>query len=158
MIKNELFDFFLLLLGSLILQAFFVIAWHLHNTQLVTFAFVCAVSSRVNLPVAFPGLYLWYCCCLVTKSYLTLCNSMDCSPPGSCVHGIFQARILECIAFSFPSGPSLTQGLNLRLVSCFGRQILYLWATREALILMTTRERIFVCLLFLHFYVISFPY
>ena len=105
---------------------FFLIAWHLHNTQLVTFAFVCAVSSRVNLPVAFPGLYLRYCCCLVAKSYLTLCNSMDCSPPGSCVHGIFQARILERVALSFPRAPSLTQGLNLRLVSCFGRQILYL--------------------------------
>ena len=30
------------------------------------------------------------------------CNSMDCSPPGSSVHGIFQARILEWVAFPFP--------------------------------------------------------
>ena len=29
------------------------------------------------------------CCCLVTKLCLTLCNPMDCSPPGSSVHGIF---------------------------------------------------------------------
>ena len=32
---------------------------------------------------------------------LTLCNPMDCNPPGSSVHGIFQARILEWIAISF---------------------------------------------------------
>ena len=30
------------------------------------------------------------CCCLVTQLYLTLCNLMDCSPPGSSVHGIPQ--------------------------------------------------------------------
>ena len=30
--------------------------------------------------------------------YLTLCDPMDCSPPGSSIHGIFQARILECVA------------------------------------------------------------
>ena len=39
--------------------------------------------------------------CLVAKSYPTLCNSMDCSPPGSSVHGISQARILEWVAIPF---------------------------------------------------------
>ena len=34
---------------------------------------------------------------------LTLCNSMDCSLPGSSVHGIFQARVLEWVAISFSS-------------------------------------------------------
>ena len=37
----------------------------------------------------------------VTQSCLTLCNPMDCSPPGCSVHGIFQARILEWVAISF---------------------------------------------------------
>ena len=37
----------------------------------------------------------------VAKSYLTLRDPMDCSPPGSSVHGIFQARILEWVAISF---------------------------------------------------------
>ena len=39
----------------------------------------------------------------VTQSCLTLSDLMDCSPPGSSVHGIFQARVLEwgAIAFSF---------------------------------------------------------
>ena len=34
------------------------------------------------------------------------CDSMDCSPPGSSVHGIFQARILEWVAIYFFRGPS----------------------------------------------------
>ena len=38
---------------------------------------------------------------LVTKSYPTLCDPLDCSPPGSSVHGIFQARVLEWVAISF---------------------------------------------------------
>ena len=37
----------------------------------------------------------------VAQSCPTLCNSMDCSLPGSSVHGIFQARILEWVAISF---------------------------------------------------------
>ena len=41
-----------------------------------------------------------YVCVLVTQSCLTLCNPTDCSPPGSSVHGIFQARILEWVAIS----------------------------------------------------------
>ena len=42
-----------------------------------------------------------YCCavlCLVAQSCPTLCNPMDCNLPGSSVHGILQARILEWIA------------------------------------------------------------
>ena len=39
-----------------------------------------------------------YCgCCLIAQSCLTLCNPMDCSPPGSSVHGILQAGILGWI-------------------------------------------------------------
>ena len=36
----------------------------------------------------------------------TLCNPMDCSLPGSSVHGIFQARILAWVAISFSRGSS----------------------------------------------------
>ena len=44
--------------------------------------------------------------CLVTQSCPTLCDSMDCSPPGSSIHGIFQARILERVAVSFSRASS----------------------------------------------------
>ena len=38
---------------------------------------------------------------LVTQLCLTLCDPMDCNPPGSSVHGILQARILEGAAIPF---------------------------------------------------------
>ena len=43
-------------------------------------------------------------CVLVAQSCPTLSDPMDCSPPGSFVHGIFQARILEWIAIPFSRG------------------------------------------------------
>ena len=45
-------------------------------------------------------------CCLVAKSCQTLCDPMDCSSPGSSVHGISQARTLEQVAISFSRGSS----------------------------------------------------
>ena len=39
--------------------------------------------------------------CSVAQSCLTLCNPMDCSPSGSSVHGISQAKILEWVVISF---------------------------------------------------------
>ena len=41
---------------------------------------------------------------LVAQSYLTLCNLMDCSLPGSFVHGILQAKILEWVAIPLSGG------------------------------------------------------
>ena len=52
------------------------------------------------------------CVCLVAQSCLTLCDSLDCGPPDSSVHGIFQARILEWGAISFSRGISQTQGFE----------------------------------------------
>ena len=42
----------------------------------------------------------------VAQSCLTLCDLMDCSLPGSSIHGIFQARVLEWVAISFSKGLS----------------------------------------------------
>ena len=42
----------------------------------------------------------------VVQSYLILCDPMDCSLPGSSVHGILQARILEWVAIPISRGPS----------------------------------------------------
>ena len=60
---------------------------------------------------------------LVPKLCPTLCDPMDCNLPGSSVHGILQARMLEWAAISFYRESSLTQELNLGLLHC--RQILY---------------------------------
>ena len=64
------------------------------------------------------------------RSCPALCNPMDCSPPGSSVQGIFQARILECVAISSFEGCSgnIAMLLSPKLVesaeaeSCVGRK------------------------------------
>ena len=59
-------------------------------------------------------------------------QSMDCSPPGSSVHGLFQARIPEQVAISSSSGSSQTQDqTQVSWVSWTGTRILYCWATKE---------------------------
>ena len=58
---------------------------------------------------------------------LTLCDPMDCTLPGFSVHGNFQARILEWVAFLF-TGDLPDQGLNLHLL--LGRWILYHYTTK----------------------------
>ena len=62
------------------------------------------------------------------QTCLTLCDPMDCNPPGSSVHVISLPRILEWAAISF-SRIFLTQGSNPCLLHC--RWILYPWAIRE---------------------------
>ena len=65
----------------------------------------------------------------VTQSYLTLW-SMDCSPPGSSVHRILQARILEWVAILFSRGSS--QPRDGTQVSCIAGRVFTIWTTKEA--------------------------
>ena len=68
----------------------------------------------------------------VPQLCLTLCNLMDYSPPGSSVHGIFQARILEWVAIPFSGEPSQPRDqTHISCISCTSRQIPYHWATWE---------------------------
>ena len=64
-------------------------------------------------------------CAMSLQSCLALCDTMDCSPPGSSVHGIFRARILEWGAIAF-------SGLNTRRLiltgGCFPD---FVWAKLE---------------------------
>ena len=53
---------------------------------------------------------------LVTQSCLTLCDPTDCNPPGSPVHEILQARILEWVAIFSSKGIFPTQGSNPSLL------------------------------------------
>ena len=63
---------------------------------------------------------------------LTLCNPKDCSPPGSSVHGIFQARILEQLAISSFRGSSQSRDqIHVSCISYIGRWILYHRVTWE---------------------------
>ena len=65
-------------------------------------------------------------CVWVTQSCLTLCDPMDCSSPGSSVHGILQARILELVAISFSRGSSWSR--NQTQVSCIAGRFFTIWA------------------------------
>ena len=75
--------------------------------------------------------FLFGCCGLVAQSCLTLHDPMDCSPPGSSVHGISQARILEWVAIPFSRGSSGPR--DRTRVSCSGRWVLSHWAIWEAI-------------------------
>ena len=54
----------------------------------------------------------------IPQSCPTLSDPMDCSPPDSSIHGIFQARVLEWVAIAFSRGIFPTQGSNLGLPRC----------------------------------------
>ena len=65
----------------------------------------------------------------VAQSCPTLCDPMDCNLPGSSVHGIFQARILEWVAISFSRRSSWPR--DWTCISCVIGRHFTVWATRE---------------------------
>ena len=71
--------------------------------------------------------------CMCAQSCLTLWDPMDHSPPGSSVHGIFQARILEWVATFYSRGSYGPRNQScFSCVSCIGRWLLFHCATRKA--------------------------
>ena len=78
-------------------------------------------------------LIVWWCCS-VAKLCPTLCDPMDCSPPGSTVHGILQARILEQVMATRSRGSSQPRDRTcISYTPCTRRWILYHGVTWEAL-------------------------
>ena len=65
----------------------------------------------------------------VAQSCLTLCSPMNCSLPGSSVHGVFQARTLEWVVM--PSSRESSQPRGRTQVSCIAGRLFTIWATRE---------------------------
>ena len=78
------------------------------------------VSNRPTFPKPIPTyiyIYASMCVCiLVAQLCLSLCDPMDCSPPGSLVHGIFQARVLEWGAIAFVHKSTSARIATLRFV------------------------------------------
>ena len=70
------------------------------------YAYIPSLSLKnwVEFPVPYSRFSLLTCS--VVQSCPTLCDPLDCSPPGSSVHGIVQARILERVAISSSRGSS----------------------------------------------------
>ena len=95
----------------------------------VTSSGLTSTSDQPAIDWSFP----WLPPCMHAKSLQscpTLCKPMECSPPGSSVHGIYQARRLKWVAISFSRGYSRPR--DQICFSCIVRQTFYLWATREA--------------------------
>ena len=65
----------------------------------------------------------------VTQLCLTLCDPIDCTPPGSSIHGILQARILESIAMPPSRGSSPPR--DWTQVPCIAGRLFTMWTTRE---------------------------
>ena len=64
-------------------------------------------------------------------SHVWLCDPMDCNLPGSSVHGVFQARIPECVAVSFSRGFSRPR--DWTQISWIADRFVTIWSTSEAL-------------------------
>ena len=65
---------------------------------------------------------------LVAQSCPTLCDLMDCNLPGSPVHGILQARMLEWVVICFMGS---SQPRDWAWISCIASRFFTVWATRE---------------------------
>ena len=87
------------------------------------YIFYCSSNDFIHYWKQYIEVSNYCCCCLVAKSCPILGNPMDCSPPGSSVHGILQP-------ISFSRGSSkLSDKIH---DSCIGRWVLYHWVTLEA--------------------------
>ena len=69
------------------------------------------------------------CMCVCAQSHLTLCHPADCSPPGSSVHGIVQARILEWV--TIPFSREFSQPRDQTQVSCIVGRFFIFWAIAQ---------------------------
>ena len=79
----------------------------------------CSQSTDLNIIASKGPSYV----CLITQSCLTLCDPMDWSPPGSCVHGDSPGKNIGVGCHALLQGIFPTQGLNPDLPHC--RQLLY---------------------------------
>ena len=100
--------------------------YHLHLQFLFTSIILVCVSLCVCVCVCVHM-------CSVAHSCPTVCDFMNCSLPGSSVHGTFQARILEWVAISYSRGSSQPRDwIHVPCIFCIDRQIPYHCTTQEA--------------------------
>ena len=86
---------------------------------------------------------------LVTQSCPTFCDHMDCRPSDSPVHGILQARILECVAIPFSRGSSWPRD-GTRVQCC--RQVLYHLSHQGSPESLRNTSNIFLRILLVHLF------
>ena len=88
-------------------------------------------GQMLKLKLQYFGHLIWRAHWQVVQSCPNLCDPMDCSLPGSSVHGIFQARVLEWVAISFSRGSSWPRD-RTRISHIVGR-CFTVWVMREEL-------------------------
>ena len=109
----------------------FSIRFHLQNTRLPTKLVKMSRWQQQSIKPSRKFLWAWHACCYF--SCVQLCDNMDCSLPGSSVHGVLQAGILEWVAISSSRGSSWPGNWTCVSYFCIGRQALYTSTTWEAL-------------------------
>ena len=116
-----------------------VLGWHWSIIYLSWFhEFVQIFALLLNL--------LWDILCTCAQSWQILCSLMGCSPPGSSLHGIFPAGILEWLAISYSRGPTPPRDqTHVSCISCTGRQILYhiTWKSKSSLTFWKKKGQLF---------------
>ena len=101
----------------------FRVSLYFHGESTRTFHFFLSVRRMDQVILQTCSL------CSVAPACPSLCDPVDCSPPGSSVHGIYQARIMEWVATSSSRGSSWPRYWTwVTYISCIGRRLLYLWA------------------------------
>ena len=107
----------------------------------LNFSIVCFSIYHIFFFIVFIALHEnvikvhWICVvlCSVAQSCLTLCDPVDCSPPGSSVRGVLPARILEWVAMISSRGSSQPRDWTcITCVSCTVVRFFTHWATWEA--------------------------
>ena len=94
----------------------------------------CYFQTKLLTPLKSSLIQVWSFTIKVKVKSLSrvwLCDPMDCSLPGSSIHGIFQAIVLEWVAISFSRGSSWPR--DRTQVSCIVDRHFTIWATREVL-------------------------
>ena len=93
------------------------------------YLFIDLFQSLISNLISIICFILLCCYCLIDKKCPYFCDPMDYSLPGSSIHGISQARILEWVAISFSRGSSWPR--DWTQVSCIASRLLTIWANRE---------------------------
>ena len=98
------------------------------NIPNVTQMVILEDVGHLTLPTS--SIYLYHTYHAFAQSYPTHCDPLYCIPPGSSVHGVFQARILEWVASS--SSRRSSRPRDRTCISCIGRRVLYEWGIGKA--------------------------
>ena len=98
--------------------------WNVFVSEIDAFTYTSILVTCSPVPLVYVCVWtnaiLSQSVCACVFSHIWLCNPKDCSPPGSSVHGILQARILEWVAISSSSGSSWPRDWTHH--SCIGKQ------------------------------------